>query len=133
MHEIDFDLVGKPPDFPQRCEAFICEGFRADGKTICTANRTYVKLGGRWYSLALEIQAIVWSAYSEQPQPWRIEEEAWDYPHVDVGSMARVIGQDLTDIKMDALPSGSRVLFRFANDQTIEISSSDDVSSYAVG
>jgi hypothetical protein len=129
----ELEIVGTPPDLNGRiCEGFICEGYEFDGEAAATANVTYWKFGDAWYRLYFEPHMVFWREWNEQPKPWKIDEESWNYPHADVGAGAGVVGVRLGSYEMSATPEGSKVLFRFENGTQIVIEDKNEVASYAV-
>jgi hypothetical protein len=127
------EVMGTPPVLSGRvCEGFICEGYEFDGTLVATANVTYMKFGGVWYRLYFEPKIIFWRELTEEPKPWKVEEEAWNYPHTDVGQLANIQGKKLESYDMSATFDGSKVLFRFENGKQVIIEDKNEVASYAV-
>jgi hypothetical protein len=129
----ELEIVGEAPDFNGRiCEGFICEGYEFEGEIAASANVTYLKFDGVWYRLYFEPHMVFWREWKEQLRPWAVEEKSWNYPHVDVGSDAGVIGVKLESYVMFATTEGSTVLFRFENGKQVVIEDKNEVASYAI-
>ena len=119
-------LVGKP------CQGFICEAYRHEGMMVCSANVTFIKVADVWHRLSIDIPAIFWRECRDEPRPWAVEEDSFDYPHVDVGAIAGVIGRTLTSCDTVPRGDGVSVVFGFSNGCKIEIASRQDTTSYEV-
>jgi hypothetical protein len=61
-----------------------------------------------------------------------IASEGWEYPHVDVGAIAGVIGQRLKDFRMATNATGGQAMFLFDNGRTITINNENDLSTFQI-
>jgi hypothetical protein len=61
-----------------------------------------------------------------------VASEGWEYPHVDVGVVAGVIGHRLKEYRMAATATGSKVTFLFDHDRTITIDNENDLSTFQI-
>lgn len=115
------------------CEAFICEGFVSKGQLLANANVVYLCFDGVWHKLVIDCGVIFWRPIPDAPNPWTIESEGSEYPHVDVGAIAGVVGHRLGEYRMETIPAGGSVTFYFENDRTITIDNENDASSFRIG
>lgn len=99
---------------------------------VCSANVTFIKVADVWHRLSIDVPAIFWRECKDEPQPWAVEGESFDYPHVDVGAIASVIGKTLTSCDTFPRGDGVSVVFGFSNGCKIEIVNSKDATSYEV-
>ena len=130
---VDLEINGAPPEIAGRvCEGFVCEGYTYRGEPISTANVTYLRFGGTWHRLYFEPYLIFWRPFGEEPNPWEVQEQSWDYPHTNIGQLAGVQGQVLDSYEMSPTPEGSKVVFYFHNGRIVEIEDKTDVASYTV-
>lgn len=130
---LTLEVNGTPPDMVGRvCEGLICEGYIYEGESVASANVTYLNFGGAWFRLYFEVRLVFWRSFDEEPMPWEVEAESWDYPHTDVGALAGIVGQPLESFEMLPTVEGSKVVFRFGNGRRVEIEDKSDVASYAV-
>jgi hypothetical protein len=130
---ISLEVNGTPPELAGLiCKGFICEGFSSKGEPVASANVTYIKFGGTWFRFYFEFRLIFWRTFVGEPKPWEVEEESWAYPHTDVGVLASVLDEALISYEMLPTLDGSKVVFRFANNRTIEVQDKDDVASFTV-
>jgi hypothetical protein len=128
------ELVGQPPELTGLlCEAFICEGFVSEGKLIANASVVYLRFGGAWHKLVIDCGVILWRPFPGEPSPWKIASEGWEYPHVNVGILAGVVGHRLREYRMETVAAGGSVIFYFDNDRTIAIDNENDASSFRIG
>ncbi|MGY8633369.1 hypothetical protein RAD15_12900 [Bradyrhizobium sp. 14AA] len=128
------ELVGQAPELTGLlCEAFICEGFVFKGKLIANANVVYVRFDGVWHKLVIDCGVMIWRPFPGQPSPSTITSEGWEYPHVDVGIIAGVVGHRLREYRMETAVAGGSVIFYFDNDRTIAIDNENDASSFRIG
>ena len=127
------EIVGRAPELAGLlCEAFICEGFTHNGKTVANANVVYICFAGAWHKLVLDCGVIIWGPSSSEPSPWKVASEGWEYPHVDLGVIAGVVGHRLKEYRMTATATGSKVTFLFDRDCTITIDNENDRSTYQI-
>jgi hypothetical protein len=96
------------------------------------ANVVHVCFAGAWHKLILDCGVIIWRQAKSQPNPWSVASEGWEYPHVDVGAMAGVIGVRLKDYRMETMAVGSKVVFLFESDRTITIIDENDRSNFRI-
>jgi hypothetical protein len=127
------EIVGRAPELAGLlCEAFICEGFAHKGELVANANVVYLCFAGAWHKLVLDCGVIIWRPWSSQPSPSTVASEGWEYPHVDVGVVAGVIGHRLKEYRMAATATGSKVTFLFDHGRTIAIDNENDRSKYQI-
>ncbi|MCK1642049.1 hypothetical protein IVA95_31985 [Bradyrhizobium sp. 157] len=128
------EIVGHPPKLAGLlCDALICEAFVRNGELLANANVVHLCFEGVWYRLVLDCGVMIWRQSIESPKPWAIEELGWQYPHVNVGEMAGVIGRRLEYYRMDSLPpSGADVMFSFDNGCTVVINNAEDRSTFRI-
>lgn len=127
------EVQGTPPDIVGRvCEGFVCEGYVCDGEPVGSANVTYVRFGGTWFRLCVDVPVIFWGRVDEDPAPWAIASESWAYPHTDVGALAGIVGQPVMSFEMLPTREGVRIAFRFADGRCVVLEDREDVTSYAV-
>ena len=126
------ELIGQAPELAGLlCEAFICEGFVSEGRLLANANVVYLRFEGVWHKLVIDCGVIFWRPLPAEPSPWTME--GWEYPHIDVGSVADVVGQRLRGYTMETVPAGASVTFQFENGRTITIDNDNDASSFQIG
>ena len=126
------EVKGQPPDLhSQTCEAFLCEAFRAQGHVEATANVTYLRFAGRWHRLYFDCGLIFWREHDGAPEAWAVPEEGWEYPIVDVGAEAGVVGVRLASYRMEPTAGGSRVAFTFENGRGVVLDNHADRTSYS--
>jgi len=58
--------------------------------------------------------------------------EGWEYPLVDVGAIAEVIGHRLQTYSMAANGVAGQVVFLFENGRTITINNENDLSAFQI-
>lgn len=127
------EQVGQAPELAGLvCEAFICEGFVSKSKLMANANVVYLRFDGTWHKLIIDCGVILWWPVRGEPSPWAIASEGWEYPHVNVGILADVVGHRLSDYRMETVVEGGRVIFYFDNDRTITINNENDASSFRI-
>jgi hypothetical protein len=125
------EIIGRAPELVGHlCESFICEGFVNRGKLVANANVVLLCFAGVWHRLIIDCGVIIWRQSVGQPKPSMIASEGWDYPHVDVGAIAGVIGQRLKDYRMATNATGGQVIFLFDNGRTITINNENDLSTF---
>lgn len=129
----NMEIIGHPPDLAGLlCEAFICQSFVCKGEVVSNANVTYLRFAGEWHRLIIDCGVIFWRRQTETPQPWSIESEGFDYPHIDVGKVAGVIGQGLKDYRMTAHSGRTLIAFTFENGRSIFIENENDQSTFRI-
>jgi hypothetical protein len=127
------EIVGRAPELAGLlCEAFICEGFAHNGKLVANANVVRVCFAGVWHKLIIDCGVIIWRPSEGQPNPWSVASEGWEYPHVDVGAIAGIVGHRLEDYRMATTATGSQVVFLFDNGRTITINNENDLSAFQI-
>jgi hypothetical protein len=127
------EIVGLAPELAGlSCEAFICEGFVHKGKLVANANVVYLCFAGAWHKLVIDCGVIIWRPSPGEPSPSTIASEGWEYPHVDVGAIAGVVGHRLKEYRMQTAAAGGKVAFVFDNDRTITIDNENDRSSFRI-
>jgi hypothetical protein len=127
------EIVGQPPVLAGLpCNAFVCEGFTHNGALQANANVVYVCFAGVWHKLILDCGVIIWRQSEGPPNPWSVASEGWEYPHVDVGATAGVIGLRLRDYRMETRAAGSKVVFLFESERTITIIDENDLSTFRI-
>jgi hypothetical protein len=130
---VQLEFIGRPPAIEGKvCEGLVCEGFDCKGESIATANVTYVKFDGIWHRLCFDPGTVHWRTSSIEPTPWAVSEEEWNYPHVDVGFAAGLIGVKLKTYRALATEHGASVVFEFENSRRVVIKDVDDRTSYEV-
>ena len=97
-----------------------------------TANVTYLSFDDIWHRLCFDPGIVHWRASPAEPEPWTVGEEAWSYPHVDVGLVARLIGVRLKSYKTLVAECGASVVFEFENSCQVHIKNVGDRTSYEV-
>lgn len=102
------------------------------GESVGTANVTYLKFEGRWHRLCFDPGTVHWRVSLTPPEPWEVTEEGWNYPHVDVGLDAGIVGVRLNSYCTSATERGVKVIFNFANARKVVIENRDDQSTYQV-
>ncbi|RXH12061.1 hypothetical protein EAS56_18370 [Bradyrhizobium guangzhouense] len=128
------ELIGHPPELAGLlCEAFICEGCVCKGEIVAGANVFYLCFAGTWHRLAIDCGVIFWWPVLEEPGPWKIASEGWEYPHIDLGAAAGVVGHRLREYRMEIVAAGGSVIFHFDNDRTIAIDNENDASHFRIG
>src|SRR4249920_4107637 len=95
----------------RRCDGLICEQFWVDGVVHSSASVTYLNVEGVWHRLAVDHPTLHWHTQSEAPRPWAVSEEHWEYPHVDVGILAKVAGNLIRSIETSSDETTTRVAF----------------------
>ncbi|PFH10097.1 hypothetical protein BCF11_2506 [Collimonas sp. PA-H2] len=131
--EPTLEINGIPPKLAGKiCEGLICEQFICSGESVASANVTYLRFDGIWYRLYFEFQLVFWRVFDGEPKPWEVAEKTWAYPHTNVGEMFGILGQRLLSYEMLLTPKGSKVIFIFANNQSVLIEDADDCSSFRV-
>lgn len=127
------EIVGHAPELDGLlCEAFICEGFVNKGVLIANANVVYLCFASVWHKLVIDCGVIIWRPWEGQPSPESIASMGWDYPHVDVGAIAGIIGHRLEFYKMETTSAAGQVTFLFDNGRTITINNENDRSTYRI-
>ena len=131
------EIAGRAPELAGLlCEAFICEGFAHDGELVANANVVYLCFAGAWHKLVIDCGVIIWRPSSGQPSPSIVEgweaSKGWEYPHVDVGAIAGVIGHRLKEYSMTTTPAAGKVSFLFDNERTIIIDNENDLSTFRI-
>jgi hypothetical protein len=128
------ELIGQAPELTGLlCEAFICEGCVCKGKLVADANVVYLRFASVWHRLVIDCGVIFWRPFSGQPSPSTIESEGWEYPQIDVGAIAGVVGHRLNEYRMETIVAGGKVIFYFENGRTITIDNENDASHFRVG
>jgi hypothetical protein len=126
-------INGSAPALAGRtCQAFICQQFVADGRIEDEANVTFLQFDDEWFRLYFEPGLIFWRSGIPTPHPWEVPEQRWNFPHVDLGKVAAVIGQRLTRYDMWPTNDSARVSFEFDNGRHILIEHKNDRGRYVV-
>jgi hypothetical protein len=127
------EIVGPPPELAGlECQALICEGFVCKGEPVTTASVVHLCFAGSWHKLIIDCGVIIWRQSASMPVPWAVESEGWEYPHVDVGGTAGVIGHRLQHYEMTTISDGGQVAFLFGNGRTIFIDNENDRSTFRI-
>ncbi len=127
------EIIGQPPELAGlKCDALICEGFVLKGQTVTNANVVHLCFADTWHELILDHGVIIWRRTEKAPEPWAISEAGWDYPHVDVGTAADVVGHCLEKYDMKGTPCGCQVTFLFDNGRSVIIDNVQDQSEYQI-
>ncbi len=127
------EIVGRAPELAGLlCEAFICEGFVHNGQLVENAGVVYLCFAGAWHKLVIDCGVMIWRSWSGQPSPWAIPSEGFEYPHVDIGDIAGVIGKRLKEYRMATTATGGKVTFLFGNERTITIDNENDLSTFQI-
>jgi hypothetical protein len=131
--QIEAQIIGQPPELAGlQCAGVLCQAFVCDGRLIESANVIYLKFADAWHRLNIDAGVIFWKRSDGAPSSWAIEKKGWEYPLVDVGGSAGVVGELLDHYEMSRTSTGGRVVFVFANGRRIIIDSVGDRSSYHV-
>ena len=127
------EFIGEPPVIGEKtCQGLICEGFEFEGELVGTANVTYLKFEGIWHCLCFDPGTVHWRLWPTQPEPSAVTEEGWNYPHVDVGVAAGLIGMQLKSYETSPTERGANVVFEFENGRKVLIENIDDSTGYQV-
>jgi hypothetical protein len=111
----------------------ICEGFINKGEPVADASVVFLCFAGTWHKLIIDCGVIIWRKVDAVPRPWRVESEGWEYPHVDVGAAAGVIGRCLEHYQMATSAGAAQVIFKFDNGRCVTIENENDLSTYRIG
>ncbi len=132
MHRSD-QMTGQPPELAgEVCEGLLCEGFSADGDLLASANVVYLRFRGIWHRLRIDGGVIFWKEQDHEPAPWGVRDKGWEYPHVDVGISAGIIGQRLDHYEMITKESTIQVNFVFDQGCKVIIENMNDRSDYMI-
>jgi hypothetical protein len=127
------EIVGRAPELAGLlCDALLCEGFAHNGKLVSNANVVHLCFAGGWHKLVIDCGVIIWRPSVGQPNPWMLVSEGWEYPDVDVGAIAGVVGHRLEDYRMATTVTGAQVMFVFDNGRTITINNENDLSTFQI-
>ena len=127
------EIIGQPPELAGlKCDALICEGFVLKGQTVTNANVVHLCFAGTWHKLILDYGVIIWRRPEKAPEPPAMSEASSDYPHVDVGMAADVVGHHLEKYEMQATTCGCQVTFLFDNGRSVIIDNVQDQSEYRI-
>lgn len=127
------EIVGTPPTLAGlACEAFICEGFVHNRQPVADANVVYLCFAGVWRKLVLDCGVIIWRQLTEDPKPRGIDHLGFQYPTVDLGILAGVLGHALEDYRMESNSITAEVAFSFENGRTIIINNANDRSTWRI-
>ncbi|MBU6957207.1 hypothetical protein KRR23_05570 [Pseudomonas sp. CVAP len=130
---LELEINGAPPDLTGLvCDSFICESFACDGKVIAPANVSHISFGGRLHRAYFDCGIIFWRSSSTPPEPWIDPEEGWNYPHIDVGALAGVVGVALSEYVMAPTATGSTIAFHFTNGVQIKLEDVNDETHFSV-
>lgn len=128
------EIVGHPPELAGLlCDALICEGYFYKGELIANANVVYLCFEDTWHKLVIDCGVIFWRQQVKLPKPWAVENEGFEYPHVDVGADAGVIGHRLESYEMATSTNGGHVTFLFDQGRIITIDNENDHSTFRIG
>jgi hypothetical protein len=134
--EPDFDMQNIVRHAPELagllCEAFICEAYVFEGELVANANVVYLRFAGAWHKLVIDCGVIIWRPFQYEPSPSAIPSKGCEYPHVDVGAIAGVVGRRLRDYTMETAAAKGKVTFVFDNDRTVIIDNESDISSFSI-
>lgn len=96
------------------------------------ANIVYLCFAGTWHKLVLDYGVIIWRRLTEAPRPEAIDDLGYQYPRVDVGALAGVIGHRLEDYQMQSNTVTAEVAFSFENGRAIIINNANDRSTWRI-
>ena len=126
-------IIGQPPKLAGAvCEGLLCEGFSADGDLLASANVVYLRFRGVWHRLCIDGGVIFWKEQDHEPASWSVRDKGWEYPHVDVGTSAGIVGQRLAHYEMTTNESTVQVNFLFDQGSKVIIENTNDRSDYRI-
>jgi hypothetical protein len=124
-------IIGQPPELAGlKYTGLLCQASVCDGQLIEGANTVHLKFEDTWHRLNIDCGMIFWKQSNKAPGSWASKEAGWEYPLVDVGGPAGVIGELLGHYEMSTTSTGGCVVFVFVNGRRIIIDNVDDRSSY---
>jgi hypothetical protein len=123
--------MGQPPELAGlKCPGLLCQAFVYDGQLIEGANIVHRKFEDTWHRLNFDRGVIFWKQSDEPPGSWASKEAGWEYPRVDVGGSAGVIGKLQDYYEMAATSTGGCVVFVLVSGRKMIIDNVDNRSSY---
>jgi hypothetical protein len=129
----DLQLRGEVPAVERQvCEGLVAEAYVHRGKVAANANVVFLKVDGHWHRLAIDFPVVFWRHWGEEPKPWRVPEEQWEYPHTDVARDNRLLGCEMTGLAIEEVTGGCRVTVRFADGRAFVVTNIADSSNYGV-
>ncbi|OIO72530.1 MAG: hypothetical protein CO186_05025 [Zetaproteobacteria bacterium CG_4_9_14_3_um_filter_49_83] len=110
-------------DVPQiegkRCEAFLCQDYRAEGVVEDRAYITHVCFEGAWYRLYFEPFLIFWRSSTEAPEETR--EPGFEFGLEDIGTKCHIKGALLISLAQEVVAEGVKVKFSFENGRSVSV------------
>jgi hypothetical protein len=126
-------INGKPPQLAGKiCEAFICEGFRQEGKPMETAQMTYLRFDGVWTDVCFEGPIVFWRERAPDIGRFKDPEHMATFPSADIAAQAGVLGQRLKNCEVQGTGDGCSLRFVFETGRTITLLCKGDVTNYVV-
>jgi hypothetical protein len=127
------EIVGLAPELARLlCQAAICQGFVYRGELVQNAGVVHLCFDGIWHRLIIDCGVIIWRESKGPPAPANIASEGFEYPLVDAGALAGIIGHRLDGYTMATTGAGGRVVFRFDNGRTITINNENDLTAFHI-
>ncbi len=113
-----------------RIEALLFEGFVHHGQRVNSVNVVYLKANGVWNRLTLDAGTVHWRQERNEPRPWTVPEEGWDYPHSDAGSEYKLLGAQIASIQSNETTNGIAVEIRLCDGRRAVIQNAEDHTSF---
>jgi hypothetical protein len=128
------EVNGEPPRLAGlRCDAILAVECWHAGRLVEPCNVVYLGFEGAWHRLYFDYGTIFWRRDEGGPQPVEVSEIDAAYPVIDLATEQGLVGDRLSDYRMEPIERGARVTFHFENGRLLAFESVDDVTSCQVG
>lgn len=106
-------IVGK------RCDAFLCQDYRAEGVVEDRAYITHICFEGAWYRFYFEPFLVFWRKSTEAPE--QSSEPGFEFGLEDIGAQCQVKGVRLVSIGQEVAAGAIEVKFAFENGRSVSM------------
>lgn len=122
---------GIPPRLAEQvCEELICQQYWYQGKVQQEVDALFIKVNGHWHQLYFDSGVVFWRIMDDAPRA--VEQQPDDlfvYPLINVGEKFDVRGSLIADCVTEALIDGVRISFIFADNGSLMIKHSGNMTS----
>src|SRR5690349_4290178 len=130
---LELDVNGTPPGLAgKQCEGMLVQQYFYRGALEDDANNIYLRFEDTWHRLYFDCGTVFWRIQDSPPEPFVVADEGWEYPLLEIGVSAGVVGVRLDTYDMAPLEAGAFVEFKFANGKRIRFRNVNDRTSYVV-
>lgn len=131
----DLDIVGAWPELAGKTlEQLIAQESWFEGERDDEANVVWLQVGGQWYRLYFDNDAVYWSTASHGPSPQATApDEEPDFSLADLAATHDLVGKTVTACDGDWADDTSTVTLHFDSGKTVTFRNRFDTTTVLLG